>query len=280
MNKLLAISALLALAACATTEETKVASTPLSWCNPCTYPSACASPCAAPVVAAPKPAYKPPPAPALSAAFDPAPGEFQQAQQVALSSPTPGAVIHYTTDGSTPTAASPVYSAPIAVEQSSTIRTLVTAPDVPDSSISEGAYVIAPPPPKVEAAAPPPAPAPARVVVTEKKLELGEKVYFDTAKTSIKPTSFSLLDDVAQALAQNPQVKKVVIEGHTDAVGGEAKNLKLSQGRAEAVRAYLVKKGVEADRLDAKGYGESRPIADNKTAQGRESNRRVEFVIP
>lgn len=283
MNRLLAISTALALAACATPQEMKSAAAPLPWCNPCTYPSACTSPCAAPVAVAPKPPpYKPPPAPALSAAFDPVPGEFQSAQQVRLSSPTPGAVIHYTTDGSTPTAASPVYTGPIAVDQSTTIRAVVTAPDMPDSSISEGAYAIAPPPPK-EAAAPAPAPepaAPARVKMTEKKLELGERVYFDTAKTSIKSQSFGLLDDVAAVLTQNPQVKKVVIEGHTDNRGGEAANMKLSQGRAAAVRDYLVKKGVAADRLEAKGFGESRPIADNKTAKGRDENRRVEFVIP
>lgn len=282
MNRLLAMSAALALAACATSEGMKSAAAPLPWCNPCTYATACTSPCAAPAVAvAPKPPpYKPPPAPALSAAFDPAPGEFQAPQKVTLSSPTPGAVIHYTTDGSTPTAASPVYTGPIAVDQNTTIRTLVTAPDMPDSSVSEGAYAIAPPA-KQEAAAPAPEPTPpARVKVAEKKLELGERVYFDTAKTTIKPASFGLLDEIAQVLNQNPQVQKVVIEGHTDNRGGEAPNLKLSQGRANAVRNYLVKKGVAPDRLEAKGYGEARPIADNKTAKGRDENRRVEFVIP
>lgn len=289
MNRLLAFAAVLTLTACASDQVgKKAAAAPLPWCNPCTYPSACTSPCAPPAVAvaaAPaKPAaYKPPPTPALSAAFDPAPGEFQSGQQVTLSSPTPGAVIHYTTDGSTPTATSPAYTGAIAVDKTTTIRAVVTAPDAPESSVSEGAYVIAPPPAKVEAAAPAPTPAPAppaRVKVTEKKLELGERVYFDTSKTSIKSGSLGLLDEVAQVLAQNPQVKKVVIEGYTDAVGGPDKNLKLSQGRAEAVRDYLVKKGVQADRLEAKGFGEERPVADNKTAKGRDANRRVEFVIP
>ena len=285
MKRLLAFSASILFAACASDQAAmKSAAAPLPWCNPCTSPGTCTSPCAAPVAVAPKPPpYKPPPTPALSAAFDPAPGEFQSAQQVTLSSPTPGAVIHYTTDGSTPTAASPAYAGPIAVDKTTTIRAVVTAPDMPESSLSEGAYTITPPPPPKMEAAPAPAPAPAppaRVKMTEKKLELGERVYFDTSKTSIKPTSLGLLDEVAQVLVQNPQVSKVVIEGHTDAAGGADKNMKLSQGRAEAVRDYLVKKGVAADRLEAKGYGETRPIADNKTAKGRDANRRVDFVIP
>ena len=116
--------------------------------------------------------------------------------------------------------------------------------------------------------------------VTEKKLELLEKVYFDTSKTSIKPVSLPLLDEIAQVLVGNPQVKKVVVEGHTDNTGAAGFNTKLSQGRADAVKAYLVKKGVAADRLESKGFGPSQPIADNKTAKGREANRRVEFTIP
>jgi outer membrane protein OmpA-like peptidoglycan-associated protein len=295
VNRLLAVSAAALLAAgCASDQAAmKAAAAPLPWCNPCTYPSACTSPCAPPAVAAaPAPAkkpYVPPPAPALSAAFDPTPGEYKEAQQVKLTSPTPGAVIHYTLDGSTPTAASPTYAGPIAVDKTTKIRALVTAPDVPESSVSEGEYVIAPPPPPpapAQAAAPPPAPPPAapapapRVKVTEKKLELLEKVFFDTSKTTIKPVSFQLLDEVAQVLNSNPQVKKVVIEGHTDNTGAAAFNTKLSQGRADSVREYLVKKGVAADRLESKGFGPSRPIADNKTAKGREANRRVEFVIP
>ena len=80
-------------------------------------------------------------------------------------------------------------------------------------------------------------------------------------------------------LVANPQVKKVRIEGHTDNTGAADFNTKLSQGRAKAVRDYLVKKGVAADRLEAKGFGPTQPIGDNKTAAGREANRRVEFEI-
>jgi OmpA-OmpF porin, OOP family len=118
----------------------------------------------------------------------------------------------------------------------------------------------------------------ARVVVTEKKIELKETVYFDTNKATIKAVSFKLLDDVALALTDNPTIK-VEIQGHTDSQGNDAFNLKLSQRRAESVRAYLLKKSIAADRMTAKGYGEDVPIADNRTADGRSQNRRVEFVI-
>jgi outer membrane protein OmpA-like peptidoglycan-associated protein len=104
-------------------------------------------------------------------------------------------------------------------------------------------------------------------------------VFFDTAKASIKAESNSLLDEAAAVLKAHPEVKKVVIEGHTDDRGGAAKNLKLSEARAQSVKAYLVGKGVEASRLDAKGFGQTKPIADNKTEKGREANRRVEFTI-
>jgi OOP family OmpA-OmpF porin len=116
------------------------------------------------------------------------------------------------------------------------------------------------------------------IVVTQEKIELKQTVYFDTNKTTIKKVSFPLLDEVAQAMGDNPTIS-VRIEGHTDSQGTDARNLKLSQGRAESVRTYLVKKGVAADRMVAQGYGESVPIADNRTSAGRAQNRRVEFVI-
>lgn len=116
------------------------------------------------------------------------------------------------------------------------------------------------------------------VVVTETKIELRQTVYFDTRKAKIKPVSFALLDDVAQALADHPKIS-VRIEGHTDSQGADRFNLTLSQRRAEAVRTYLIGKGVEKERMVAKGYGERVPIADNRTSDGRGQNRRVEFVI-
>jgi outer membrane protein OmpA-like peptidoglycan-associated protein len=115
--------------------------------------------------------------------------------------------------------------------------------------------------------------------MTASKIELKESVYFDTARATIKPVSLPLLDEVAQLLKAHPEVKLVTIEGHTDNRGAAASNLKLSEGRAQAVRAYLEGKGVEASRLDAKGFGAAKPIADNATEKGREANRRVDFMI-
>jgi len=116
------------------------------------------------------------------------------------------------------------------------------------------------------------------IVVTEKKIELKQTVYFDTRKTTIKRVSYPLLDEVTQALLDNPTIH-VRIEGHTDSRGSDAFNMKLSKGRANSVRNYLLSKGVDADRMIAEGYGETQFIADNRTAAGREQNRRVEFFI-
>jgi outer membrane protein OmpA-like peptidoglycan-associated protein len=116
------------------------------------------------------------------------------------------------------------------------------------------------------------------VVVTKTKIEIKQTVYFEFNKATIKPVSFALLNEVAQAMKDNPTIK-VEVQGHTDSVGNDARNLKLSQKRAESVRTYLIKQGVDSGRMAPKGYGENVPIADNRTADGRSQNRRVEFVI-
>lgn len=134
---------------------------------------------------------------------------------------------------------------------------------------------VAPPPPKVAEAPPPPK----QVVLRDNKIEITEKIQFALNKAEILSVSFSLLDEVAKVMRENPHVKLIAVEGHASPEGGDEYNLKLSQARAEAVRAYLVQKGVTAERLTAKGYGSSRPIAKNDTEQGREKNRRVEFNI-
>jgi OOP family OmpA-OmpF porin len=116
------------------------------------------------------------------------------------------------------------------------------------------------------------------VKVTSKKIEIKQTIYFETAKATIKPVSFPLLDEVATVLTDNPEIQ-VRIEGHTDDRGNNEYNMRLSQERTEAVRQYLTGKGVDASRMEAKGYGESAPIGNNKTEAGRAQNRRVEFVI-
>jgi len=114
--------------------------------------------------------------------------------------------------------------------------------------------------------------------VTQEKIELKQAIFFRTAKAVILPKSFGLLDEVAAALSARPSMH-VRIEGHTDIRGGHAYNLRLSQSRADSVKAYLVGKGISSDRMEAKGYGPDQPIDNNKTAAGRERNRRVEFMI-
>ena len=116
------------------------------------------------------------------------------------------------------------------------------------------------------------------ITVTQEKIELKQAIFFQTGKAVIMPNSYGILDEVAAALLGRPSVL-VRIEGHTDNRGGHAYNLRLSQARADSVRAYLVGKGISSDRLEAKGYGPDQPIDNNMTAAGRERNRRVEFMI-
>ena len=104
-------------------------------------------------------------------------------------------------------------------------------------------------------------------------------IEFDTAKWDVKPKYNDEIKQVADFMKAHPEAK-VVIEGHTDNVGSEAFNIKLSQERAGSVKAYLVDKfGIESSRLRAVGYGPNRPIASNDTAEGRQKNRRVDAVV-
>ena len=118
-----------------------------------------------------------------------------------------------------------------------------------------------------------------RARVTREKIEILDKVYFETAKAVIRPESFPLLDQVAAILTERTDITKVQVEGHTDTRGPDARNLKLSQARAESVRAYLLGKGVAAERLVAVGFGETRPVDKAETPAAWDQNRRVEFVI-
>jgi outer membrane protein OmpA-like peptidoglycan-associated protein len=116
------------------------------------------------------------------------------------------------------------------------------------------------------------------IVVTQEKIELKQKIFFDTDKATIQPRSFSLLDEISSVL-RGRSTMTVRIEGHTDSRGTRAHNLKLSQARADSVRQHLVGLGVEPSRMESRGYGPDQPIETNKTAAGREKNRRVEFII-
>ncbi|MCK6519801.1 OmpA family protein [Myxococcota bacterium] len=120
---------------------------------------------------------------------------------------------------------------------------------------------------------------PSRVVVTAERIDIREQIFFEYDKAIIKPESYGLLDEVAAIIISHPEILRIRIEGHTDDKGSDVYNLKLSQARADSVRDYLIKRGVPAARLYSIGYGESRPIADNKTPSGQALNRRVVFYI-
>jgi outer membrane protein OmpA-like peptidoglycan-associated protein len=117
------------------------------------------------------------------------------------------------------------------------------------------------------------------VVVEREQIRILEKVLFETGKAVIRPASFALLDQVAQTILDHPDVGRVEVAGHTDDRGSDGFNLDLSQRRADAVRAYLIRYGVAEERLLAVGYGEARPLQPNETEVGREANRRVEFNL-
>ena len=116
----------------------------------------------------------------------------------------------------------------------------------------------------------------------ELKTEVGkaivlEGIVFKSGSAEINPESEEILTKAFNTLDQNPEIE-VEIQGHTDNTGRHASNMKLSQHRADAVKEYLVKKGVAATRISTKGFGPDKPIADNKTAEGKQKNRRIEFL--
>jgi OOP family OmpA-OmpF porin len=120
---------------------------------------------------------------------------------------------------------------------------------------------------------------PVLVELTRERIEIKESVYFETAKATIKAESYPLLDQIAALLDEHPELRRIRIEGHTDSRGDDAYNLKLSQDRAAAVRAYLIGKGVAAKRLSSIGYGEGKPLDPREIEEAWSQNRRVDFWI-
>ena len=118
-----------------------------------------------------------------------------------------------------------------------------------------------------------------RVQVRRGAIVILQKVFFATNKDVIKKKSYPILEDVARALADNPQITLVEIEGHTDDRGRDAKNMSLSERRATSVERFLVEHGVDPKRLMSSGFGETMPLDSNRTKAGRAANRRVEFTI-
>jgi len=131
------------------------------------------------------------------------------------------------------------------------------------------------PAPEPAPAPPPPAPEPAPTPQAQRIVLRGVQFEFD--KADIRPDAAVILDEAVNQLGTVSS--RVSVEGHTDAVGADAYNQSLSERRAGSVRDYLVGKGIDASRLSTAGYGESQPVADNETAEGRALNRRVELKV-
>jgi len=108
---------------------------------------------------------------------------------------------------------------------------------------------------------------------------IGNRVQFETDSAVLLPESETVLDEVATTIQGHPEITQIQVEGHTDARASDSYNMKLSSQRAESVRTYLVGKGIEASRLTARGFGETKPVADNDSDSGMLQNRRVELRI-
>ena len=150
-----------------------------------------------------------------------------------------------------------------------------------DGALVVAAPVAAPAPAPATAApaaAPAPAPAPAPVVAASSKVTYAADAFFDFDKSVLKPAGKAKLDDLVSKV-KGINLEVIIAVGHTDSVGTDEYNQKLSIRRAEAVKAYLVNKGIEKNRVYTEGKGEKQPVADNKTREGRAKNRRVEIEV-
>ncbi len=148
-----------------------------------------------------------------------------------------------------------------------------SCPQVPGPASNHGCPVVEKVEPKKE---------PTKVELTKEEEDVINKVFknleFETGKAVIRDASFASLNELSVLMKKKPKFK-LLIDGHTDNVGKAPYNMKLSQNRADAVKKYLVEKGIDPSRITAKGYGMTKPVASNKTPEGRQKNRRVEFTI-
>ncbi|MFZ9184245.1 MAG: outer membrane protein OmpA [Hylemonella sp.] len=134
------------------------------------------------------------------------------------------------------------------------------------------------PAPRAAAPAPAPKPAPAPQPPAATKVTYAADTFFDFDKSVIKPDGKAKLDDLVQKV-KSINLEVIIAVGHTDWIGSDAYNQKLSVRRAEAVKAYLISKGIDKNRIYTEGKGEKQPVADNRTKEGRAKNRRVEVEV-
>ena len=151
-----------------------------------------------------------------------------------------------------------------------------------DGAIVAAAPIAAPAPVASKAAPAPvavtPTPAPAPQPVAATKVTYAADAFFDIDKAVLKPEGKAKLDDLVGKV-KGINLEVIIAVGHTDSVGADTYNQKLSVKRSEAVKAYLVSKGIEKNRVYTEGKGEKQPVADNKTKEGRAKNRRVEIEV-
>jgi OOP family OmpA-OmpF porin len=138
--------------------------------------------------------------------------------------------------------------------------------------------LVPPPPPAAVVTPPAPAPAPAAPAVAASKVTFAADAFFDFDKSVLKPEGRAKLDDLVSKI-RDVNLEVIIAVGHTDSIGTDAYNQRLSVRRAEAVKAYLVSKGIERNRVYTEGKGEKQPVADNRTKEGRAKNRRVEIEV-
>jgi OmpA-OmpF porin, OOP family len=156
--------------------------------------------------------------------------------------------------------------------------TPATAAQVCDGALKPPAPAPIPPAPAPSAPPPPPPPpAPPAPPVAE-KVTFAADAFFDFDKAVLKPEAKAKLDDLVSK-TQGINLEVIIAVGHTDSVGTDAYNQKLSVKRADAIKTYLTSKGIEKNRVYTEGKGEKSPVADNKTAEGRAKNRRVEIEV-
>ena len=245
----------------------KNGSSELCWRDNFWTPATAAVGCDGAIVA-PRAAAAPAPAPAAAPAPAPAPAARPAAPAAAAAAapaarpaaPAPAAAAAPAARPAAPVAAAPVAAAPVAA---------APAAAAPAAAAPAAAAPAARPAAPAAAAAQPAAAT---------KVTYAADAFFDFDKAVLKPEGKAKLDDLVGKV-KGINLEVVIAVGHTDSVGGDAYNQKLSVKRSEAVKAYLVSKGIEKNRVYTEGKGEKQPVADNKTTEGRAKNRRVEIEV-